>query len=107
MQEDQLKKMIDDLGQEVLSIRLTVDKIHRKMRWAEVYSIIKFCIIVAPLIWAYLFFQPQIQEFYGLYGKMIEQLKNLQTMQQMQSGAAANNPELLKQLQQKYNQPQH
>jgi hypothetical protein len=102
---DDLKKMVADLGQEVLSIRLTVDKIHRKMRWASLYGFIKFCVIFGPLIWAYFFFQPQIQEFYRIYGTMMQQFRNLESLQQMQGASNTNNEDLLKQLQQRYPQP--
>jgi hypothetical protein len=101
MLEDDLKKMIHELDEKVLGISIKVDKIHRKMRWASVFGFIKFLIIFGPLVWAYVFFQPQIQEFYTIYGKMIQQIKSLDTLQQIQKLPSTNSADLLKQLQER------
>ncbi len=104
---DELKKMLADLDQNVLAISMTVRKMHRKMRWSAFYDFLKFVVIFGPLIWAYFAFQPQIKEFYAMYGNMTEQFRKLESMQQMQQGSNTNDPnQLLKQLQQRYPQPQ-
>lgn len=102
-QHEELKKMIADLGTEVSAVRSTVSKINRKMQWASFYGLLKLVIIIGPLIWAYFFFQPQIQEFYTTYGAMMQQLQGLQGMSQQGSGPALNE-DALKNLQRQYPQ---
>lgn len=100
---DDIKKSLAELEKQMALVTLKVNKINRKMIWGSVYSFLQFLLIVAPIIWAYFAFQPQIKELYTSYGTIMNQIKTLETVSK-QGTSSGISPTMLQELQQQYPQ---
>ncbi|MDO8492527.1 MAG: hypothetical protein Q7S34_02735 [bacterium] len=61
--------------------------LRRTSRWATFFGFLKWVIILAPIIWAYIYFQPYLGSFGDLLKKFPEQIRALENVSNQIQGA--------------------
>ena len=61
--------------------------LRRQARWGVFFSLVKWAIIIAPLVWAYIYFQPYLGSFKDILQKLPEQLQTIEGIGNQIEGA--------------------
>lgn len=82
MPDEDLRNLLIANQQTLLELKEYLAGIKRQMIWAQVFSVVKIILIIAPIIWGFYFLSPMLKNLLSTYqglGGTLNSLENLKS----------------------------
>ncbi len=90
-----LKKLVEENLKLTRDLAFSIKKIRRYIFWLQLANLLKFVIIVVPLVLAVIYLQPVIKNLFKTYEELLGPTGTISELKQVQDGTA-NIQDLLK-----------
>jgi hypothetical protein len=72
MENEELKKIIEKNNSLIEEIFVMTKKINKYIFWSQIISWIKFFLILAPIIFAFIYLPPYLKEAFNSYNELLK-----------------------------------